>query len=468
MNTIKSNHQSRTRMARWTSAVLLPAALGTLLLAAGRLQAQPTIPGPTPTPPPGHVVAVYNSSGVYTDIPVPGGYFNDWYNPGYNPGNGPAGLYDVSGGDNIDVLYYPAPIIIWGIDFSANAVNVSGCTNLHVDVWSPTATTYDIRLVNTVGGSQQADATGTIVTGGWNSLNIPLSVFTKANPAMSLAGIGQIGILGDNTANSTYYIDNIYFQAGTNLVSTTPPPPPAPTNNAATPVWTDTAVLALYNSSGTYPNATYIDWPAPWSGSPQTPFTITNVTPNSIVENLPGLSYVGEDYYSPYQIDTTPYNTFHIDLWTAQGNQFYIQLVSLSPTEAAQVGVFNFATNQWVGIDIPLSQFAAANPATDLSNLQQLLWVDNVGPGLQSASFYFDNVYFYNRPVAEPLSVSRSGKTINLSYPTQSGFNYTVLYKTSLTDAAWQTLSTSVGDGTTQSATDSIGTKTRFYRLSIN
>jgi len=451
-------------MTRWASAVLLPAALGALLLAAGRVQAQPTVGGPTPTPPQGHVISIYNSSGVYTNIPVPNGYFNNWY----NPGGGGAGFYDVSGGNNINVLYYPAPIIIWGIDFTPNPVNAIGCTNLHVDVWSPTATTYDIRLVNTVGGSQQADATGVIVTSGWNSLNIPLSVFTKANPAMSLAGIGQVGIVGDGSANSTYYIDNLYFQAGTNIVVTAPPPPPAPTNNAPIPVWTNTAVLALYNSSGTYPNADYVDWPAPWSGSPQTPYTITNETPNSTVEYLSGLSYVGEDYYSPSQIDTTPYNTMHIDLWTAQGNQFYIQLVSLNPTTPAQVGVFNMATNKWVGIDVPLSQFAAVSPATDFSNIQQILWVDNIGPGLQSASFYFDNVYFYNRPVAEPLSASRSGKTINLSYPTQSGFNYTVLYTTSLTSGVWQTLSTSVGDGTTQSATDTTSAKTRFYKLAIN
>jgi len=435
---------------------------------------QPTAGGPTPTAPQGHVISVYNSSGVYTNIPVyisgattptTDGYFNNWWNPGYAGG---AGFYDVSGGGGINVLYYPAPVTIWGIDFSANPINVAGCTNLHVDVWSPTATTNDIRLVNTVGGSQQADATNVIVTSGWNSLNIPLSVFTIHNPAMSLNGICQVGIVGDGSASSTYYVDNIYFQAATNLVYTPPPTVPAPTNNAPTPVWTNTMVLALYNSSGTYPIANYVDWPASWSGSLQTPFTITNVLPNSTVEYLKSLSFVGEDYYSPLQIDTTPYNTMHIDLWTASGNQFYIQLVSLSPTAPAQVGVFNMATNQWVGIDIPLSQFAATNPAIVLSAIQQVLWVDNIPPGLQNADFYFDNVYFYNRPSASTLSGSMSGSAIHLSYPTQSGFNYTVLYKNNLTDVTWQTLSTSIGDGSVQTATDSTGQKSRFFRLSIN
>lgn len=422
---------------------------------------QPATGGPTPTAPQGHVISVYNSSGIYTNIAVPGGYFNDWY----NPGGGGAGFYDVSGGDNIDVLYYPAPVTIWGIDFSANPVNASGCTNLHVDVWSPNATTYDIRVVDTVGGSQQADATGVMVTGGWNSLNFPLSLFTTANPALALTGIGQIGIVGDGTANSTYYVDNIYFQGATNLVYTPPPVPPAPTNNAPTPAWTNTEVLALYNSSGTYPDASYVDFPAPWSGSPQTPYTITNVTPNSTVEFLSGLSYVGEDYYSPSQIDATNYNTFHVDLWTAEGNQLYIQLVSLSPSEAAQVGVFNMATNQWVGIDIPISQFAAANPATDLGNVQQILWIDNIGAGLQSASFYYDNVYLYNRPNAARVSASVSGGTRNLSFPTQTGFNYTVQYTTSLSNPVWQNLSSVVGNGSVQIIPDTSAQRIRFYRI---
>ena len=338
---------------------------------------------------------------------------------------------------------------------------------MHVDVWSPNATTYDIRLVNNVGGSQQADATGVIVTSGWNSLNIPLSVFTTANPAMSLAGIGQVGIVGDGSANSTYYVDNIYFQAGTNLVYTPPPAVPAPTNNAPTPTPQAGNVLAIYNSSSTYADWPAFEFPANWgNNSPQTSFTITNT--GSVVQYLSALSFVGDTYY-PNPINTANFNTMHIDLWTANGNQFFIQLASVVPnTQGAQVGVFNMATNQWVGIDIPLSQFAAANPATVFTDIEQILWVDNVGTGLKNADFYFDNAYFYNRPAASSLSASLSGSTIHLSYATQSGFNYTVLYKTNLTDAAWQTLSTSIGDGSVQTATDSTGQKTRFYRLSIN
>jgi len=434
------------------------------VLLCGAIQgySQPTVPANTPTLPQTQVIAIYNSSGTYTNIPVPAGYFNDWY----NPGGCCAGFYNINtgAGPATNVLLYPEPVIIWGIDFSANPYNMSGCDHMHVDIFAPDATNYDIRIVNTV-ENQQADAIGFATTGGWTSLDIPLSVFTSNNPAITFDNIGQVGIVGDGTADSTYYIDNIYFAGSTNLVFVPPPAVPAPTNNAPTPGWTNTMVQALYDSGGTYTEASVIDWPAPWSGSAQSPFTITNT--GNIVEHLPGLTDVGEDYYSPDQIDTTGFNTMHIDLWTANGNQFYVQLVSLSPTESAQVGVFNMATNQWVGFDIPLSEFAAVNPSTDLTAIQQILWVDNIPPGLQNANFYFDNVYFYNRPASPVMTASLTSGTNYLSFPTQNGFNYTVQYTTNLTSAVWQALPVIVGDGSIDMVGDTATQSQRFYRLSI-
>ena len=400
MNTIKLDDLSRTRLARWASASLFPTALGTLLLAAGQVQAQPTLPGPTPTAPAGQVIAVYDSSGVYTNIPVPGGYFNNWY----NPGGGGAGFYNVGDGNVTNVLEYPAPIIIWGIDFSANAVNVSGCTNLHVDVWSPTATTYDIRLVNTVGSPQQADATGVIVTGGWNSLDIPLSVFTTANPALSLAGIGQVGIVGDGTANSTYYIDNLYFSASTNLVVVAPPPTPAPASNAPAPTQAATNVLALWNSSNTYADAPNINF-YPWgSASKAADYQITG---GGIVKSYVNLGYYGvetdPDYNGGADIDLSSFNTMHVDVWTT-ANQLAIKMVSTDNGAAPEL-IYTAASgvitsNHWVSLDIPLAAFTAINGSLDLTHISQLLWVDNgdiPGPGVQYGTFYFDNVYFYNQ-----------------------------------------------------------------------
>jgi hypothetical protein len=70
-------------------------------------------------------------------------------------------------------------------------------------------------------------------------------------------------------------------------------------------------------------------------------------------------------------------------------------------------------------------------------------------------------------PQAVHLSVSRTGSTISIQFQTQSGVNYTVLYSGSLNPANWQTLTTINGDGTVQTATDTMGSSPRFYRVSF-
>ena len=50
-------------------------------------------------------------------------------------------------------------------------------------------------------------------------------------------------------------------------------------------------------------------------------------------------------------------------------------------------------------------------------------------------------------------------------FDTRAGSSYDVLYKPSMTDAAWQKLTTITGDGSRKSVTDPIGPGSRFYRV---
>lgn len=69
--------------------------------------------------------------------------------------------------------------------------------------------------------------------------------------------------------------------------------------------------------------------------------------------------------------------------------------------------------------------------------------------------------------VYSPLTASRTGGNVNLAFPTVINHNYTVQYKTNLTDGTWRTLSTTNGTGTTVKVPDATGAaKSRFYRLS--
>lgn len=391
---------------------------------------QPATSAATPTVPQAKVISLWNSSGTYTNVAVQD-YFELWY---------AADPYFYTMSDTgSNVLLYADMSCCAAIELGANTVNASGCTNLHLDVYTPTGNNLTVRLVDSLGHEGNANflvAGGMITNNGWISLNIPLSTFS---PPVNLNYVKQIGFI-DNNADAivpaSYYVDNVYFNAGTNLVLTPPPAIPSPTNNAPTP--TNTPVLSMYNSSGTYSDHAGINWHASWSGSAENDFVITNA-PGSTVKYMPGLSFVGVEFYDPNQIDTTGFNTLHFDVWTLDGNQIGVQLVSLSPTTPATVYSSIGATQKWVSVNIPLSQFAAVSPATVLSHLQQLLWLDNGGSGIQNATFYIDNVYFYSNSVAPPVVINYP--TNNAPTPTNSAATVLSMYNSSgtYTDVAIDT-----------------------------
>ncbi|HYG33684.1 MAG TPA: hypothetical protein VEC99_02805, partial [Clostridia bacterium] len=79
---------------------------------------------------------------------------------------------------------------------------------------------------------------------------------------------------------------------------------------------------------------------------------------------------------------------------------------------------------------------------------------------------YYDNMnLFLKAPVT--VTASTSGNSIRLSFPTQIGVSYQILYKNELSDANWQVLSTVTGDlSGSVSVTDVKGTGKRFYSVS--
>lgn len=87
------------------------------------------------------------------------------------------------------------------------------------------------------------------------------------------------------------------------------------------------------------------------------------------------------------------------------------------------------------------------------------------GSGLNANFYMFLAATAVPNPVT--LKATVSGGNIQISFPTQNSFTYTVLYKNNLTDAIWQTLTSYPGDGTVKTATDSItGPQTaRYYKV---
>ncbi len=100
--------------------------------------------------------------------------------------------------------------IEYGIAVPANVVDASTYTTFHVDVWTPNpSANLEIQLVNDAAGTAAIGKyqAGTLATGSWVSLEIPLSSFvglTSKNKLNQLLFVAA--------GPSVLYVDNIYFR----------------------------------------------------------------------------------------------------------------------------------------------------------------------------------------------------------------------------------------------------------------
>ena len=170
-----------------------------ILGGAGRGQAQPTTVPSAPIDLSPTVQSLYNSSGTYVNLSNIN-YYEYW------GGWATAGPYAVPSTSSV-VLGYTG-VNYGGVNLNAG-YDFHSCNYLHLDVFAPNGSSFGIKLVSYAGGEANVytDA-GAIVANTWVHLDIPLSKFTAANPALDLTQIHQIGLLD---GGKDFYIDNFYF-----------------------------------------------------------------------------------------------------------------------------------------------------------------------------------------------------------------------------------------------------------------
>ena len=89
-----------------------------------------------------------------------------------------------------------------GLDWYNYPIDVSAKTTLHVDFWTPSLTNIQVSLISA--GPVENAYTQVLTTGGWNSVDIPLSNYIADKSA-----IRQIKLVA--SGSGTVYVDNIYF-----------------------------------------------------------------------------------------------------------------------------------------------------------------------------------------------------------------------------------------------------------------
>ena len=166
--------------------------------------AVPTESAAAPTADASSVLSIF--SDTYTSID--GANFN----PNWNQATVQSTETLADGGN---VLKYES-LNYQGMEFAAQ--DVSGYTHVHLDFWTPNATTLRFSLIESVGGEHPFELT--VTNEEWVSVDIPLSHYTTGNSSLDLTDVFQFKTDADPDGGSpTVYLDNIYFHG---TVSTEP------------------------------------------------------------------------------------------------------------------------------------------------------------------------------------------------------------------------------------------------------
>jgi Secretion system C-terminal sorting domain len=225
-----------------TQAAAAPYSSGTITATLVVGSPMPMTPAPTPTRPAADVISLF--SNAYTNVPV-----DTW-----------SAVWDQADVADIQILGNDTKkytnLVFSGIEFTTTTVNASAMQNYHIDLWTPDATTFHIKLVDfgadgVYGGGDDTEheLTYTPSLSGWVSYDIPLTDFTGLTNRAHLAQMIFV------SSTSTVYIDNVYFWRSSNAPTITGFSIPAQTLGVSpfniTPPTSNSTGAITYTSSNT-------------------------------------------------------------------------------------------------------------------------------------------------------------------------------------------------------------------------
>ena len=445
----------------------------------------PAVAAPTPTKAAEDVISIF--SNAYTDK-VGTAFAPNWgQNPTYSQVN-------IAG--NATNRYTNFSFV--GNTFSAGGVDASAMQQLHLDIWTPDCTSFDVYVLD---GSDEQKVTLTPTTSEWNSFDIDLSQYDL----LTKSGIVEFKFANGGSGTKTIYLDNIYFWktpsgfsnyyvdadsdgygAGTVTVSATPiagsvtnntdcndtnaainpgateiadgvdndcdgkidegfPPSTAAPAPPARNAWDVKSIF-----SGAYSNVTLNEFPTSWSEST---FEATTIASNATWKMDGTFLAMVTNYDNG--VDLSQMTTMHIDYWTPDNNPIGIKLVNttVNPVQAVITSLGTTVTGSWRSIDIPLSDYVGL----DRSKITQIL-IDPDGV----STVYIDNFYFYRAettipaPVVANVTQCKGAPAVELTAATFPGYGLK-WYAKSTDTAALAT--------TPKTTSTTSGTKTSYVAL---
>lgn len=385
--------------------------------------ADPTTSAPAPTQMAGDVISLF--SDAYTNVPV------DTWSAVWDAAD--VSDYLIGGTDNVKKY---TNLSYCGIEFTTQTIDATNMNYFHVDLWTPDASMFVIKLVDfgadgMFGGGDDTEqdlpfnttTNPAVVVDSWVSFDIPLSDFTNL---LNKDHLAQLLFISNN---NTCFVDNIYFYYSAVVV------PTEPTVSAPTPTAPAQDVISLFSNA--YTNVPVDTWSAVWDAADVSDFVIGG---NDDVKKYENLSFCGIEMVTT-PVDATDMTYFHVDIWSPSISLFNIKLVDFGADgmygggdDTEQQLDFNVNTNpavvsnEWVSFDLPLSSFGGL---TTQGHIAQLIFVAG------GSTVFVDNVYFYIGAVAPPVE-----PTVSAPVPTQQAADVISLFSDAYTNVPVDTWST--------------------------
>jgi hypothetical protein len=355
---------------------------------------------------------------------------------------------------------------------------------LHVDIWTPNCTAFDLYLINTTPTTVEQKVTLTPTLSGWNSYDIPLTQYNL----VALNNISQFKFVGLPDATALVYMDNLYFWKASNaptLSNFTIPtqytgtapftitPPTSNSNGAFTYSSSNPAVatvsgstITIVGAGSTIITATQAAAGAYSSGTITTTFVVTTAPPPTPAPTPParnagdvvslfsdaytdvagtiwfpnwGQSTVVSDitingnntkkYESlNYQgvelagtINVSAMTKMHIDIWTPNCTSFDLYLINISPSTVEEKVTLTPSLRGWNSYDIGMGLF-------DTVNLRNIAQIKLVALPFGTTTMFIDNFYFWKPGAVVPVTLNnfnaiKSGKTTLINWNTLTESN---------------------------------------------
>ena len=284
---------------------------------------------------------------------------------------------------------------------------------IKIMVWKPVISNVGIKLVAASGWAMVEILVPNTVVNQWEEITFDFSAYP--NPPGAEGQYDQIVVFPDfdlagRTQDNVVYFDNITFNPSGGS-------PTEPATAAPTPMQLQANVISMFSDA--YTDVPVDTWKTDWSAAALEDVMIAG----NPTKKYSALDFVGIETVAN-QIDITEMTNFRMDVWSADFTFFGVKLVDFGADGAFgggddtehQVNFENPAQEQWVSLDIPLSDFVSL---MGRKNIAQLILV---GQPTASTTVFVDNVYFYkDTGTSADAGVSLKNQVVVFPNPVKTG-----------------------------------------------